>query len=135
MLIGQIVRESGCSRDTIRYYERRGLLAPAHRRDNRYKEYPEETLARLRFICTMKEGGFTLRAIRDMLAHRDAGAATCGTISPVIASQLMRIEESIRVLRRMKRSLKAKFSACKGNPATAQCIVFEQRLGKTTKQF
>jgi DNA-binding transcriptional MerR regulator len=76
MLIGDITRGAGVPRDTIRYYERLGLvqLAPRSRRSNNYKEYAEDTVERLAQIGQLKELGFTLAEIRDLLAMLGASA-------------------------------------------------------------
>ncbi|MBW6392547.1 MerR family transcriptional regulator [Billgrantia antri] len=69
MLIGELERASGLGRDTIRFYEKRGLITPPSRRDNGYREYTEQTLAELRFVRRARELEFRLDEIREAMPH------------------------------------------------------------------
>ena len=67
MLIGELAKHVGTSIDTIRYYEREGLLKPIHIRDSGYREFDELSIERLSFILRAKKLGFTLKQIKDLL--------------------------------------------------------------------
>jgi DNA-binding transcriptional MerR regulator len=69
MLIAQVEKLSGHSRDTIRYYERTGLITPPQRGDNGYRRYDQHTLAELVFIVKAQQAGFTLQQIKPAIAH------------------------------------------------------------------
>ena len=80
MLIAQLERRSGQTRDTIRYYERLGLITPPQRGDNGYRLYDERAVVELNFIAKAQEVGFTLRQIKPSMAHLGACQATCRLI-------------------------------------------------------
>src|SRR6266702_526426 len=73
MKIGQAATRAGVNIDTLRYYERRGLLAEPQRRPSGYREYPEETVPIIRFIKRAKNLGFTLNKIEELISLRDGG--------------------------------------------------------------
>jgi DNA-binding transcriptional MerR regulator len=77
MLIAQLERRSGQSRDTIRYYERLGLITPPQRGDNGYRLYDERAVIELNFIAKAQEVGFTLQQIKPSMAHLHAPPGQC----------------------------------------------------------
>ncbi|MCH7959472.1 MAG: MerR family transcriptional regulator [Candidatus Hydrogenedentes bacterium] len=121
MLIGDLARESGTSRDTIRYYEKRGLLKTPHRRDNNYKEYADEDLRTLGFIGTMKDSGFTLREITDMLGMIATDGPVCGVTGPAVTEKLAQLDQRIVDLRKIRARLKETFSTCTGTTDDDTC--------------
>lgn len=79
MKIGQVAERAGVSVDTVRFYERRGLLPAAERRPSGYREFDSSTVDRIRTAKAMQELGFTLDEIVDALHTHDAGDATCAS--------------------------------------------------------
>lgn len=69
MLIGELEKASGLGRDTIRFYEKRGLITPPLRHENGYRDYTEQTLAELRFVRRARELEFSLDEIREAMPH------------------------------------------------------------------
>jgi DNA-binding transcriptional MerR regulator len=112
MLIGELVQRAGVTRDTIRYYERRGLIEVTHRRDNRYKEYAANSAERLAFIHDMQDMGFTLSETETFLDLIERDAATCANTGPTIAGRLAAIDEKIARLQAMRARMVAAFDAC-----------------------
>lgn len=115
MRIGEIARRSGLSRDTLRYYERIGLLAadgPA-RGPNGYRRYPERALRRLEQVRALKEHGFTLGEIRGFLAGRE-GARSCEGVPEALAEKLRAVDAELERLRALRERLEAGLSACEG---------------------
>lgn len=129
MLIGELAQRSGFSRDTIRYYEKLMLvLVETDRRaDNGYKNYPVEVLERLYHIQLLKECGFTLLEIRQILAH-DPGSHPCAELPDQLAEKIMRIDEKIAVLLEHKQALLQIQQSCNGACGTRlglpDCIPF-----------
>jgi DNA-binding transcriptional MerR regulator len=80
MLIAELERRSGLSRDTIRYYERLGLITPPRRGDNGYRHYDERTLVELTFITKAQEVGFSLQQIKPGIRHLHAPSGHCGEL-------------------------------------------------------
>ena len=116
MLIGELSKRSGFSRDTIRYYEKLQILAVAGQRsdNNTYKDYTAASLARLRHIQRLKDVGFTLREIRNLLVGDDETHA-CHNLPDQLARKLLKIEEQVAVLLEFKASLVEMQRACTGS--------------------
>lgn len=79
MKIGQVARQAGVSVDTVRFYERRGVLPTAERRPSGYREFGSSTVERIRMAKAMQDLGFTLDEVIDALHTHDAGGATCAS--------------------------------------------------------
>ncbi|MBO0932777.1 MerR family transcriptional regulator [Fibrella aquatilis] len=107
MLIGELSSQSGFSRDTIRYYEKLGLLTlpRSARRTNNYKEYTAVTLARLRAIRALKDIGFTLLEIQQTIQSFDHEGIDCAKGVQQIRAKLVLIDEQISQLQLCKRQL------------------------------
>jgi MerR family transcriptional regulator, copper efflux regulator len=118
MLIGELSKRSGFSRDTIRYYERLSLLTVKHRdTENQYKNYGPEAVDRLRQIRQLKDIGFTLHEIRQLLAGQD-DRHPCEGLPLQLAQKVDKIDGQIATLLNFKASLVAMKSACNGECAT-----------------
>ena len=128
MLIGNIAKRSGISRDTIRYYEKRGLLKTKERRDNNYREYGEEDLARLNLVSTMKGCGFTLSELAEILDLVDETGPTCGVTGPKAQAKTAELGRKIAELQRMRVRLKQLFSSCTGTSAEDECTPIAEAL-------
>lgn len=128
MLIGELMDETGLSRDTLRYYERRGLIAPAYRRENGYREYGEDAVARLRFVRLLQGAGFTLREAGAFLELHSAGEATCGNVGEKVREHLTAIDEKMVELQRMRAELVETFAACAGSGPESPCTPVASRL-------
>jgi MerR family transcriptional regulator, copper efflux regulator len=125
MTIGQLAEKAEVKVSTIRYYERRRLLAEPPRGDSGYRRYTRDAVARIQFIRHAQGLGFTLRDIRELLALRVSPEATCGDVKHAAEVKLIGIQAKIRSLQRMKHALRKLVSACDGQSATAQCPIIE----------
>ena len=105
MRIGQLAESTGISRDTIRYYERIGLLPKARRRDSGYREYPDEAGNRIRVIRNAVQLGFPLKEIAKVLNVRDAGGAPCQQVRDYAHGLVAEIEQKIGQLETEKRAM------------------------------
>lgn len=97
MLIGELVAKTGLSRDTIRFYEKLGLIAIGRkeRRDNNYKEYSEQVLQRLLTIKRLKNFGFTLNESSEVLEMIEVKEATCNNVSEMIDKKVQLLDAKI----------------------------------------
>ena len=123
MGIGTIAKRAGVSVDTIRYYERNRLLAPATRLASGYRRYDELQLARLRFIRRAQELGFTLNDVRDLLnlsRQRDVAR-----VKRVAESKLADVEQRIASLDRVRRGLSTLIDACPGHGRAHDCPILK----------
>ena len=124
--IGQLAEEAEVAIETIRFYERRGLIAdPPRRPSSGYREYPQETVRRLRFIRRAKELGFSLREIEELLALRAGTAEQCGRVREQIVGKLGDIEQRTRDLERMARALKELYVLCESTDPQGECPILD----------
>jgi DNA-binding transcriptional MerR regulator len=102
MKIGEVAKQVGVSVDTIRYYERVGVLPPPERRPSGYREYAPATLNRLRLARELQAIGFTLAEVVDALAVHDAGGATCDSERWRLDVVLQRVDARIAELQALR---------------------------------
>lgn len=112
MRIGQVAEKAGVGVETVRFYERRGLIDPPPRRPSGYREFPRSVVRRLRFIRRSKELGFSLREIRELLDLSLDPAAACSDVKRKVDDKLASVEEKIKSLRRIKTALARLLRAC-----------------------
>jgi DNA-binding transcriptional MerR regulator len=91
----QLARLAGVSADTLRLYEIKGLLPPARRSANGYREYPPEALARVRLVRRALALGFTLDELASIVKVRDRGGAPCAEVRALAAGKLALLEERV----------------------------------------
>jgi DNA-binding transcriptional MerR regulator len=113
MKIGQVAADADVSVDTIRFYERRGVLPVAQRRPSGYREYAESTVERIRMARTLQRLGFTLDEVIDALRAHDTGNATCATELWRLEAVVTRIDAKISELRRTRRAVRATMAQCR----------------------
>ena len=119
--IGQLAERGGVGIDTVRYYERNGLLAPRDRLTSGYRRYGELEVARLRFIRRAQALGFTLKEIKDLLAlsaQRDVGR-----VKRSAQAKLRDVETRIADLVRVRDGLATLIDACPGHGRLADCPI------------
>lgn len=134
MLIGELVKRTGASRHTIRFYEELGLVPVPQRRDNRYKEYDDSVVARLDAIRALQKIGFTLAEIGGLFADVEANGARCKTVAPRVRSAKKRIDDEIARLVEARKLLDAYFSECSGKGPRAACAPVKRLLRNERKR-
>jgi len=133
LTIGQVAKESNVGLETIRFYEREGLIENPPRRPSGYRAYPPDTVNRVRFIRTAKDLGFSLKEIGELLSLRIDPVGACTEIKTIAESKIKGIEERIRTLQRMRRTLRKLVTACEAREPTGDCPILES-LGKETRK-
>ncbi len=123
LTIGALSERTGVKVETIRYYERSGLLPEPPRTGGGHRLYSPEHAARLTFIRRSRELGFALDEIRTLLGLVGAGAYSCGRVQTMALDHLARIRAKIADLRRMERALATTVARCEGGDAPACPIV------------
>jgi DNA-binding transcriptional MerR regulator len=113
MKIGQVASEADVSVDTVRFYERRGVLPAPQRRPSGYREYSESTVERIRMARTMQQMGLTLGEIIDALHAHDSGSATCESDLWRLEAVVDRIDAQIAELRRTRRTITTSVRECR----------------------
>lgn len=103
MKIGQVAQQAGVSVDTVRFYERRGVLPAAQRQPSGYRVFGESTVERIRMAKALQDMGFTLDDVIDALRAHDAGEASCDSERWRLETVVDRIDAKIADLRRARR--------------------------------
>jgi MerR family mercuric resistance operon transcriptional regulator len=124
MKIGEAAAASGCHIETIRYYERVGLLPSPARRESGYRHYTHAQVQRMQFITRGRALGFSLDEIRSLLALADDASLSCGDVDQLARQHLGEIRTRIRELTRMARELERTLAGCAGGHR-AQCSILE----------
>ena len=125
MRIGELASRAGVGQQTLRYYERRGLLKPSRRAGSSYREYRAGAVREVRFIRRAQELGFTLEEIRDLLALWPDSSKSCSAVERRASVTLARIREKMSDLRRMSEALSKYVSACRNRASLDQCPLLE----------
>jgi Hg(II)-responsive transcriptional regulator len=125
MTIGKVAQRTGVGIETVRFYEREGLLQEPQRRASGYRQYDESVIARLRFIRRAKELGFTLKEIIDLLSLRVDPAASRADVKRRAQVKIADIDQRIQSLRRMRKALAKLTAACSGHGTTSECPILE----------
>ena len=125
MQIGEVANQSEVGIETIRYYEREGLLAEPRRKPSGYRQYNESVVTRLQFIRRSKELGFTLAEIKELLGLWFEADTKCEHVRQRAGQKITDIDEKIRSLQKMKRSLKKVISECESRGSIGDCPLLE----------
>lgn len=120
LTIGKLAQAAGVNLETIRYYQRRGLLATPPRPPGGVRRYPAELLARLRFIKRAQQLGFSLREIRNLLS---LSQNDCRSTRALTEEHLADLDQRLHDLQRMRRMLRSLLKACRaGKDATCPIV-------------
>ena len=128
--IGSAARRAGVGIDTIRYYEREGLLPPAQRRASGYRDYDASSVERLRFIRRAKDLGFTLQEIRELMALSHDRERGVRDVKRRAEQRLAEIEHRIAELQRVQHGLKQLIAACPGHGPLQHCPILRALGGE-----
>lgn len=123
--IGQVARQAGVGVETVRFYERQGLLEEPERKPSGYRQYDGGVVKRLRFIRRAKELGFTLKEVAGLLALSHDPSATRSDVRGQALAKVTDIEGKIRDLQRMKEALFEVTATCRGNGPATDCPILE----------
>ena len=112
MLIGVLSKRTGCNIETIRYYERIGVMPKPPRTEGGHRVYTEDHLKRLTFIRRSRELGFTLDQIRDLLGLVDGDGYSCDEVKAITVEHADEVRQKIADLKKLKRVLDDMVSQC-----------------------
>lgn len=130
LTIGELAKQGGVNLETIRYYERKGLLPKPPRTSSGYRAFPETAVRRIRFIKQAQELGFSLKEINELLALRIAPGSTRACVRKRATAKISDIKEKISRLRSMKRALERLTASCSGDGAAIDCPILESLSSK-----
>ena len=126
MRIGDLAESTGTAVETIRFYEREGLIPAAQRADNNYRVYTAAHAERLAFIRHCRNLDMTLDEIRTLLQLRDAPSQDCGEVNALLDEHIGHVTHRIRELRTLQKDLKALRARCGAPHAIEQCGILNE---------
>ena len=132
--IGELAKEAGVGVETVRFYERQGLLQNPERKDSGYRLYGHETVRILKFIRRAKELGFTLREIKSLLELRSNNCASRTEVREQVTKKLTEIDAKIDDLTRMRLGLKSLMEQCHGDGSVEGCPILNALQGSNEKE-
>lgn len=131
MTVSKLAQAAGVHIETVRFYEREGLLPKPQRSSGGHRLYRDKDAERLRFIQRAKDVGFTLKEIHELLFLRDSDIATCGDVGDVARRKLEEIEGKMALLGQMRDHLRALADACPGGSVNvSQCTILQDLCGE-----
>ncbi|MEL5849116.1 MAG: heavy metal-responsive transcriptional regulator [Candidatus Igneacidithiobacillus chanchocoensis] len=134
--IGRLAREAGLAAETLRYYERIGLIRPVQRTQSNYRLYDEESEARLRFIRRAQNLGFSLAEVKELLDISSRPENDMGAVKEIAQAKIADIEDKIADLQRMRDALESVSERCPGHGSVEGCPILASLAGveKTLEQ-
>jgi len=125
MRIGQVASQAGVNIDTLRYYERRGILDEPARRPSGYREYPADTVRIIRFIRRAQDLGFTLTEIEELLELRDARAGSRSQVRKLADAKLRSVDGKLSALQAMRSALYSLLQSCTCSEGKPSCPILD----------
>lgn len=132
--IGELARLAGVTNDTVRFYERCGLIAPKARSESNYRLYNEEDVERLRFIRRAKTLGFTLNEIGELMTLQHDPQATRADIKKRTLAKIENVEQKINDLIRIKTALEHLATECDGQGSLEGCPIMAALTGDLAEE-
>ncbi len=123
LTIGQLARQAGVNVQTLRYYERRGLVTPTSRRESGYRQFSLDDVRRIHFIKSAQLLGFRLNEIAELLELRTDGGEGCDDVRQRAAAKLEEIVTRMEDLQRMQQALQALVATCDARAASDPCPI------------
>lgn len=128
MWTSEVAKRAGVNPQTLRYYERRGILPVPARTSSGYRDYPDSTVNLVRFIKHAQDLGYSLRDIEHLLQLADSGAASCAEARAITAARIADLDRRIDGLRRMRSFLADMGAVCRGPGPGQLCRVMVQTV-------
>ena len=125
MKIGTVAKQSGIGIETIRFYEREGLIAVPNRGLSGYREYTEDVIVRLSFIRRAKDLGFSLKEIKELLSLKAKPISKCASVKKKANKKIEEIEEKITQLNAIKIALSDLVESCHSDSPTSDCPILD----------
>ena len=124
LTIGQVAKEANIGVETVRFYERRGLLAEPDRKASGYRQYDPSAVARLQFIRQTKELGFRLTEVKELLSLWFDPCTRCCDVRKKSLAKIVEIDERIESLKAMKKALTRITQQCERRDSVTECPLF-----------
>ncbi len=135
LTIGGAAKIAGVSVETVRFYERKGLIEiPSKPVDGGFRVYPKETIARIRFVRQAQEIGFSLREIEELLSLRADPAADCSDVRERAKTKLKEVETKMAQLGKIQSALNDLIALCPGQGALNACSIMDALIAIDGKE-
>lgn len=121
--IGEVAKNSQVGVETVRYYEREGLIALPKRDDSGYRQYPETVIKQIQFIQRAKSLGFSLKEIGELIRLRSTSGVSCKGVKAKANAKISDIQKKIDALERMKMALQPLVARCKSSAPISDCPI------------
>ena len=131
MRIGELARATGTKAETIRYYEREGILPAADRTDGNYRDYSRDHLAKLTFVRRARELGFGMAQVRRLIALSDSADERCDDIDALMREQIAEVDRKIDDLTALRQEMRQMLGACSGG-MVGDCRIVESLGGRAS---
>ncbi|MBI2337161.1 MAG: heavy metal-responsive transcriptional regulator [Deltaproteobacteria bacterium] len=131
--IGKVASMTGVGVETLRFYEREGLIPEPPRRNSGYREYPPATVDRVRFIKQAKDLGFTLAEIKELLSLSVGPTTTCADVKRKAQEKIKEVDAKIADLKRIRQALNQLTNQCRGKGPVSECPILENLQSKGRK--
>ncbi|HLG61125.1 MAG TPA: MerR family DNA-binding protein [Ktedonosporobacter sp.] len=125
LTIGQVARTAGVGIETIRFYEREGLLEEPPRRASGYRQYSEQVVKRIHFIKRAQQLGFSLKEITELLMLRVDGQTSCEEVKQHAEAKIAEVEQKLIELHRMRQALLQVAALCTGEGPASLCPMLD----------
>ena len=125
LTIGALAERAGVGVETVRFYERRGLVRRPARPQAGYRSYPEEAVGRIRFIRNAQALGFTLQDVKELLALRVTPGTSCAAVRSRAAAKAADVKRRVGDLERIGAALEKLIAMCPGRGALAECSILD----------
>ena len=123
--IGDVASASGVGVETVRFYEREGLIEQPGRPDRGHRQYPPAVVGRIRFIRRAQDLGFTLREIRELIDLGEATRADCADVCRLAQTKIDEIDKKVMDLSRMRSVLDDLRNTCQQRGQVSACAILE----------
>lgn len=125
LTIGKLAKKADVNIETIRYYERKGLIPEPPRRESGYREYSDEATKRILFIKHAKDLGFSLKEVDELLSLKIDPETTCIDVKSKAEEKIADIDDKIKILKGMKKALVIVTETCSGAGPASECPILE----------
>lgn len=135
LTIGQVSKLAGVNRETLRYYEREGIIEQPKRKDSGYRIYPQSIVKRLRFIKRAQGLGFSLKEINELMTLRnDAKVAKCSEVKQYAQDKVKTIETKLKDLKRIRKRLMELIAICDEENSIRACPILDAFEGELNNE-
>lgn len=132
LTIGKVAKGAGLGIETVRFYEKEGLIEPPERTASNYRIYSSQAIVRLRFIKRAKTLGFTLKEIKELLSLRHNPSANKSDVKKQVEAKIDDIKQKISDLKKIQKTLETLDECCNGKGPTDDCPILKALEGGET---